>query len=70
MNMSEKKLFSLKVVIICCIGMIILVGFALISNAIEDMGKTQYDKARERILFNNGSPEPEVNNGAFNLFQV
>ena len=67
--MSEKKLFSLKVVIICCISMIILVGFALISNAIEDMGKTQYDKARERILFNNGSPEPEVNNGAFNLFR-
>lgn len=67
--MSEKKIFSLKVVVACCIGIIILICIALISNAIEDMGKTRYDKARERIVFNNGSPEPEVNNGAFNLFR-
>ena len=67
--MSEKKIFSLKVVAACCIGIIILICIALISNAIEDMGKTRYDKARERIVFNNGSPEPEVNNGAFNLFR-
>lgn len=47
--MTEKQIFSFKVVVVCVLLMALLVGVVIIKDAIASATKSNYDKARERI---------------------